>query len=35
MSCQIEYMDDAFPDHRASMRLFDRDGLSKLGVPLC
>jgi hypothetical protein len=31
MAFQIEYMNDAFPNHRARMRLFDRDGLGKRG----
>jgi hypothetical protein len=31
MALQIEYVDDALPYHRASVRLFDGDGLGKRG----
>jgi hypothetical protein len=31
MAFQIEYVDNAFPRHRASVRLFDGYGLGKRG----
>ena len=31
MALQIEYVNDALPNHRARVRLFDRNGLSKRG----
>jgi hypothetical protein len=31
MAGQVEYVNDALPNHRTSMRLFDGDGLSKRG----